>query len=73
MTAAELREADARYQEAFTVYEEAREARNAAIREAIVAGMNHREIAEASNLTRGRIGQFAAQLERVVTYSEPAR
>jgi hypothetical protein len=59
MTAAELRKAEARYQRAFRRAEEAREARNAAVRAALDAGWTHAAIAEATGLTRGRVGQIA--------------
>ena len=58
LTAAELRKAEARYQRAFRRAEEAREARNALVRAALEAGWTHAQIAEATGLTRGRIGQI---------------
>jgi hypothetical protein len=60
MTAEELRQTEARYQRASRRYEEAREARNAAVRTALAEGWTHARIAEATGLTRGRIGQLAA-------------
>ena len=60
MTATELRKAEARYQRASRRSEEAREDRNRLVREALVAGWTHAQIAEATGLTRGRIGQLAA-------------
>lgn len=59
MTAEELRKAEARYQRVFLRAEEAREARNAAVQEALSAGWTHARIAEATGLTRGRVGQLA--------------
>jgi anti-sigma28 factor (negative regulator of flagellin synthesis) len=59
MTPAELRKAEARYQRASARSEEARADRNAAIRQAIADGWTHAKIAEATGLTRGRVGQLA--------------
>lgn len=59
MTPEGLRKAEARYQRAFRRAEEAREARNAAVRAALDAGWTHARIAEATGLTRGRVGQIA--------------
>ncbi len=59
MTAEELRKAEARYQRAFARAEAAREERNRLVREALDAGWTHAQIAEATGLTRGRIGQIA--------------
>jgi CRP-like cAMP-binding protein len=61
MTAEELRKAEARYQRAFRRAEEAREARNAAVRSALDVGWTHARIAEVTGLTRGRIGQIASR------------
>lgn len=58
MTADELRKAELRYQRAFRRSEEAREARNAAVREALGEGWTHAAIADATGLSRGRIGQL---------------
>jgi hypothetical protein len=55
----ELRKAEARYQRAFRRSEEARRARNALVRTALDAGWTHAKIAEATGLTRGRVGQIA--------------
>ncbi len=60
MTATELRKAEARYKRASLRAEEARNARNAAVRAALAEGWTHAAIAEATGLTRGRIGQIAA-------------
>lgn len=59
MTADVLRKAAARYERASARSEDAREARNAAIREALADGWTHAEIAEATGLTRARVGQIA--------------
>jgi hypothetical protein len=58
-TAAELRKAEAAHQAAFRRYEQARERRNAAVHRAIAAGWSHARIAEATGLTRARVGQIA--------------
>lgn len=62
MTAEELRKAEARYQRAFAVADAAREARNALIADALRSGWTHAQIAEATGLTRGRVGQMAQRL-----------
>jgi hypothetical protein len=62
MTHAELRKAEARYQRAYGRAEEAREARNAAVRNALAEGMTHAQIAEATGLMRSRVGQIALGL-----------
>lgn len=59
VTANELRKAEARYQRASRRAEAEREQRNAAVRKAITEGWTHAKIAEATGLTRGRIGQIA--------------
>jgi hypothetical protein len=59
MTAEELREAEARYQRAFSRSEAEREKRNAAVRQAIEQGWTHAQIAEATGMTRSRVGQIA--------------
>lgn len=59
MTTDQLRQAEARYQRAFRRSEEAREDRNRLVREALAAGWTHARIAEATGLTRSRVGQFA--------------
>ena len=61
MTAEELRKAEARHARAFARYEQAREERNAAVRAALDAGWTHAKIAEATGLTRSRVGQIALQ------------
>lgn len=59
MTAKELRQAEARYQRAFGRSEQLRAERNAAVRQAIGEGWTHAQIAEATGLTRARVGQIA--------------
>lgn len=63
MTTDELKRTEAAYRAASRRYEIAREARNAALLEALAAGMTHAQIAEATGLTRGRIGQIAMALK----------
>jgi hypothetical protein len=58
LTATELRKAEARYQRAFARAEIAREARNAAVQAALAEGWTHARIAEATGLSRARIGQI---------------
>jgi cell division protein FtsL len=59
LTPDELREAEARYQRAFRRSEELRAERNAAVRQALDAGWTHAQIAQATGLTRSRVGQLA--------------
>jgi hypothetical protein len=59
MTAQDLRKAEARYQRASARSEQAREDRNLAVRQALADGMTHAQIADATGLSRGRIGQIA--------------
>jgi hypothetical protein len=59
VTAADLRKAEARYQRAAARAEHARYQRNAAVRAALAEGWTHAAIAEATGLTRGRVGQIA--------------
>jgi cell division protein FtsL len=59
MTADQLRRVEARYQRAFRRSEEARSERNAAVRSALEAGWTHARIAQATRLTRSRVGQIA--------------
>lgn len=54
-----LKEAEARYQRAYARAEQARVERNAQVQEAIKAGWTHAQIAEATGLTRSRVGQIA--------------
>lgn len=58
MTAAELHKAEARYKRAAVRAEDARRERNRIVRQALAAGWTHAAIAEATGLTRGRIGQL---------------
>lgn len=59
MTPEELRKAEAAYQAAFRRSETKRDERNAAVRAALAEGWTHARIAEATGLTRGRVGQIA--------------
>ena len=59
--AAKSSKAEARYQRAFGRSEAAREERNRVVREALMAGWTHARIAEATGLTRGRVGQIASR------------
>ena len=63
MTADDLRKAEARYQRAYRRAEEAREARNATLCDALNAGWTHAQIADATGLTRSRVGQIALTCE----------
>jgi hypothetical protein len=63
MTTDELRSAEARYQRASLLAEQARTERNATIHAALQAGWSHAAIAAATGLTRGRIGQMAIRLK----------
>lgn len=67
MTADELRKAEARYKQASLRAEEAREARNATVLRALADGWTHAAIADATGLTRGRIGQIAATASGAAT------
>jgi hypothetical protein len=64
MTDKELRQAEARYQRAFRRSEDTRESRNAAILQALDEGWPHARIAEATGMTRSRVGQLALALRR---------
>jgi DNA-binding NarL/FixJ family response regulator len=59
VTAQELRKAEARYQRASRRSEEAREERNRVVREALAEGWTHAQIAEATGMSRARVGQLA--------------
>jgi hypothetical protein len=59
VTAAELRKAERAYQRAAAKAELARYRRNAAVRAALAEGWTHAAIADATGLTRGRVGQIA--------------
>jgi hypothetical protein len=54
-----LRAAEAAYRAAFGRSEELRAQRNRAIRAAFAVGWTHAEIADATGLTRARVGQIA--------------
>jgi hypothetical protein len=56
----DLRVAEANYQTTSRLAETARMLRNAAVRAALADGCTHTQIAAATGLTRGRIGQIAA-------------
>lgn len=58
ITATDLRNAELRYQRAFGPSETARLERNRLVREALKAGWTHARVADATGLTRGRIGQI---------------
>ena len=58
MTTKQLQKVEAAYRAASLRYEKAREDRNAAVRAAIAGGMTHAQIAEATGLSRGRVGQI---------------
>lgn len=60
MTAQYLRDLETCYQHVQRQADRARSDRNAGIREALEAGWTHAMIAEATGLTRGRIGQLAS-------------
>jgi hypothetical protein len=59
MTADDLRDAEEYYRRTHRRAEEAREGRNAAVHAALDAGWTHARIAEATGLTRSRVGQIA--------------
>ncbi len=59
MTTEHLRDAEAAYKAASLRAEQLREQRNQAVWDALDAGLTHAVIAEATGLTRGRVGQLA--------------
>jgi hypothetical protein len=59
-----LRLAQAEYERAEAERNAAQSARDAAIRKALRAKLTHAQIAEATGLTRGRIGQIATEAKR---------
>lgn len=59
MTADQLANSEWAYQSAARNAEAARAARNLAVRQAIDAGWTHARIADATGLTRSRVGQIA--------------
>lgn len=58
-----LKKAQARYERAAAASERALTHRNSLIRAALQEGLTHAEIATATGLTRGRVGQYAQQLK----------
>jgi DNA-binding NarL/FixJ family response regulator len=64
MTLAELRKVERAYRRSALRTEQLRAQRNAAILSAIAAGLRHSQIADATDLSRGRIGQLAKTNER---------
>jgi hypothetical protein len=60
VTSEQLERAEDAYRRAAAAYEQARAARNAAVREALSEGWTHARVAEATGLTRGRVGQLAS-------------
>ena len=58
MTAKQLQRADAAYRASMERTEQLRQARNAAIREALAEGKTQVWIAEALGVTQGRVGQI---------------
>lgn len=59
MNESDLREAERAYSTATRRAERLRAERNALVQQALAAGWTHSRIAEATGLTRGRIGQMA--------------
>jgi DNA-binding NarL/FixJ family response regulator len=59
MTADQLRDAELRHRATQEAAEDARRDRNSAVCEALEEGWTHARIAEATGLTRGRVGQIA--------------
>jgi DNA-binding NarL/FixJ family response regulator len=53
-----LRHLERAYQTAAAKAEAKRQERNAAVAEALTAGMTHAEIAKATGMSRGRVGQL---------------
>lgn len=60
MTAKQLRDAERKYQTAARRSESARLERNRMVLAALRENWTHAQIAEATGLTRGRVGQIAA-------------
>lgn len=56
----QLRKAEAAYKAASRRAEAKREERNRLVREALAEGWTHAQIAEATGLTRGRVGQLGS-------------
>jgi hypothetical protein len=61
MTAVDLRNAEVAYRLAAADAEKARLERNRVVRQALQEGWTHADIARATGLTRGRVGQIAMQ------------
>lgn len=59
MTVAELRKLQRAHERAAARAEDARQARNAAVRAAIAEGWSHEALARATGLSRSRVGQIA--------------
>lgn len=59
MTAAELRNAQRAHERAASRYHHTREVRNRLVRAALEDGWTHAQIAQATGLTRSRVGQIA--------------
>lgn len=59
MNADDLRKAERQYQESVRLAERDRELRNWLIYKALDAGWTHAQIADATGLTRARVGQIA--------------
>lgn len=60
MTAAELKRAERNYRAAAVKAATTLALRNQAVKDALADGWTHAKIAEATGLTRGRVGQLAA-------------
>lgn len=59
MSPDELRKLQRAHERAAVRAEDARQARNAAVREAIAEGWSHEALAHATGLSRSRVGQIA--------------
>ena len=59
-----MRNAEAAYKAASRRFEKQRQARNEAIRHALREGWTHAQIADATGLTRSRVGQIAISTQR---------
>ena len=64
MTPDELRKLQRAHERAAVKAKAAQEARNAGVREALAEGWTHAAIADATGLTRGRVGQMAQAQEQ---------
>lgn len=63
ITANQLQRAELAYRTSRERSEAARERRNAAVQRALEEGWTHAQIARATGLTRGRIGQIAQGID----------